>query len=429
MGVLQHPRMYMRGFERHQNHMTQPNAILEFTYSARTPDGHSLSGTIDASNSTEARQKLESLHLFVSEIAPAGRPRARAMAGEDFITFNQQLAQLAAAGLPLEQGLGLVAQELRRGQLKRTIEQIADDLQKGRTLAQAVESRKQQFPPLFARLVDAGTRAGNLSSVLLNLGRHMAMVRSLQAALVRTLTYPLIVLLTFMAVMAFVFLGVIPQFHQIYADFHMELPFITQLLLGVSDLLYNNIWIFAGLMALILILIGMFVVSIGRGSPLGQAILRYLPPFAGVLKKSLIARWCDAVAVGIEAGMDLPDSIALADDTIESPAIRRDGEAMAQAISAGQPLASIPPGKILPVTIAAAIDLASQRNDLAPSLRTLGQMYRQQAEVRVAAIPAILSPLLLILMGFLIGIVITAMIAPIISLISSISSPMSFHRH
>ena len=99
----------------------------------------------------------------------------RALGGDDFVAFNQQLAQLAKAGLPLERGLRLIAADLGRGRLARAITEVADELERGTPLAEAFDRHRGRFPSLYGRLVDAGVRSGNLSEVLLNLGRHLDM--------------------------------------------------------------------------------------------------------------------------------------------------------------------------------------------------------------------------------------------------------------
>src|SRR4029079_5525060 len=90
-----------------------------------------LTGTIDATDPDQARQRLEALRLRVIDLEPAGAsPAVRPLRGDDFLTFNQQLAHLSAAGLPLEHGLRLIARDMRRGRVANTVKQIADELEK-----------------------------------------------------------------------------------------------------------------------------------------------------------------------------------------------------------------------------------------------------------------------------------------------------------
>src|SRR5687768_11967976 len=165
---------------------TEVTTPLAFAYQAQNELGQAVSGTIDAADASQAQRLLQSLRLRVIQIDPASRPpRPKAITGDDFLAFNQQLTHLTRAGLPVEHGLRLIAQDMRSGRMAATVKQIADDLERGTPLAQAFEARHQQFPPMYGQLVAAGVQTSNLPAMLLNLGRHMELVYRLRAMLWR----------------------------------------------------------------------------------------------------------------------------------------------------------------------------------------------------------------------------------------------------
>src|SRR5690348_11113095 len=103
-----------------------------FRYAAQTLDGVAMNGTIDASSVDDASERLRKLQLRVMEIkAEPKPPRPRALSGVDFAMFNQQLAHLSSAGLPVEQGLRLIAEDFDRGRLAQTVRSVADELESG----------------------------------------------------------------------------------------------------------------------------------------------------------------------------------------------------------------------------------------------------------------------------------------------------------
>ncbi len=85
--------------------------------------------------------------------------------------------------MPIERGLRLIARDVRSKRLARTIEQVADQMESGKSLADAFGSHRKQFPPMYGQLVDMGVKSGRLSGILLNLGRHVELIRQLRAAL------------------------------------------------------------------------------------------------------------------------------------------------------------------------------------------------------------------------------------------------------
>ena len=409
--------------------MTEPAAEHvqpdSFAYQAQTPEGQTLAGTIDAPGMEQAQRLLQNLRLRVLRIEPARRPpvppRTKALGGEDFLGFNQQLAHLTTAGLPIEHGLRLIAQDMRTGRLRATVEAVATDLEAGTPLDQAFERHRDKFPPLYARLVAAGVATGNLPGLLLSLGRHMEMVYRLRATLWRVMAYPLMVLVALGIILLFLSTSIVPQFEKIFRDFGTKLPAITQLLISTSGWM-PRLLLGIAIGALLIFVLWQVAKRTGHDRVVVDAVVVPLPLIGPVIRRNLVARWCDAVRLGVDAGLDLPRAIELAGDAVASPRLRRDGEELIGAISSGRPPdAVVGSTRLLPAIVPAAMTLAAQNNDLARTLGTLGEMYQQQAETRLNLIPGLLTPVLVVLIALLIGFTILALFAPFITLIRTIS--------
>jgi type II secretory pathway component PulF len=396
--------------------------INSFAYEAQTRDGHSISGTIEAIDVEEASHRLEGLQLRVLEISPLeGRIKSRALSGDDFLAFNQQLAHLTSAGLPLERGLRLIAQDMRSGRLAKTIQQIAQELEAGKSLGEAFEAHQAQFPSLYAKLVEAGVRSNNLPGMLFGLSRHLEMVRRLRAMMWRAAAYPLMVLAGLAVVLIFLGMFVLPQFEAMFNSVRMPVPMTTQFLLGFSR----------ATPLLVLLLVLLFVAG-----PIAWGLLRWrrldrwvvdhlllpMPLFGAILTRNLIAGWCDALRLGVEAGLDLPRAISLAGDASGSPRLRQDGEEIIYWLERGEEIDRIGRGSILPATVIVAIGLGMQHHDLPETLRSLTEMYQEQAETRLGMLPGIISPILLLFTAGVIGLVAAGMILPVVRMISWVSS-------
>ncbi|HEX5245239.1 MAG TPA: type II secretion system F family protein [Tepidisphaeraceae bacterium] len=402
--------------------MTEANTPTSqaFAYQAQTEQGHPMTGMIDAPDAQSAMQQLQMLRLRVTEIKPtASRPSAKAMRGDAFIAFNQQLAHLTKAGLPVERGLRLIADDIHSGKLARTINQLAAELEAGTPLAQAFEKYQDKFPSLYGRLIDAGVRSGNLAGVLFSLGRHMDTEQRLRATLWRALAYPLMVTIGLVLVMLFISIAVIPQIRSVYEGFHLMLPGVTVALLTVGRAMpYVSA-----------VLLGLIVIA-----PIFWTLLRFahqdrkaiellvlpIPMVGPVLRFSLVARWLDAARIATEAGMDLPSAITLASDATGSPGITRDGQAMIDTINAGRPLSGAVT-RVVPTTVPAAMEFAAGHHDLPTALATLSDMYVRQSDLRMQMIPTAVTPLTVILIALMVGFVVAGLFSPLLSLIQGIT--------
>jgi type IV pilus assembly protein PilC len=218
-----------------------------------------------------------------------------------------------------------------------------------------------------------------------------------------------------------VFLGwfVAPQFHAMFLSFKVPVPRITGLMIQLSKIL-------PGLMVFVLVAIACAPALLGiarlRGAEgaVSDVLVLPLPLVGQIVRANLVAGWCNAVRLGVEAGMDLPASIALAGDACASPRLRADGRAMIEAIEAGKSIESVERGKVLPPMVAAAMWLGIGNHDLPATLRSLSEMYEQQAENRLSMLPTILTPLIVLLLACAIGLIILSVLLPVLALFRSV---------
>jgi type IV pilus assembly protein PilC len=388
-----------------------------FQYVAQTFDGKPMTGTIDAIDLEDAARRLTNLSLRIIRLDPAQRPPARAkpLSGEDFAAFNQQLAHLSAAGLPIEQGLRLIAEDLRHGGLAQSVREVSEELERGVPLGEAFKRHERQFPPLYGTLIDAGVRAGNLPAVLLNLGRHLELVARLRAAVWRSASYPLTVVAGLLLILVFLGRYVLPGFAEMYRHWYTPLPGITRFVFMLAQ------WMPIFLVLMLLIVLGLPLLwTVLRATRLDRTAADaavHLPLLGPILRRNLIARWCDAMKLAVQAGMDLPAAVQLASDVVGSGKLQRDGQKIVTQLQSGAELDQENLRlSILPRPVLAVIQLSSDRSDLPTSLETMATMYQQQAEMRLASLQTVLTPTLILAVAVMVGVVILGLFAPMISM-------------
>src|SRR5438132_1253544 len=150
------------------------------------------------------------------------------MTTEDLIALNDEIAAMARAGLPLDQGLAALAREMGGGRLRRVTELLANDLRAGRTLPEALERQSGHIPPFYAGLITAGIRSGRVSEVLATLTVYARSMANLRAVVIDAFFYPAVVLLFATGLFGFLCVGILPKFDAIFRDFGMRLPALTE---------------------------------------------------------------------------------------------------------------------------------------------------------------------------------------------------------
>lgn len=404
--------------------MTQvdPEALRAtvFRYEAQTHEGHALSGELRADTIDEARAALDDANLQIVALEPTRESaKPRPLRGTDFYAFNQQLARLTDAGLPVETGLRLIAEDMRGGRLADAIGGVADDLERGAALPDAFDHHRGRFPAMYGTLIGAGIRTSRLSAVLLNLGRHLEMMQRLRNALYRAGAYPLVVLIAIVLVMAFVGEVVLPQFQEIYTDFDMELPGLTLFVFWLGRwTLPLTIAFFA--LLVILPVVWWALKRAGMSQAIVDAVFMPLPVVGSALRRNALARWLDVLQLGVDAGLDLPEAIALSGDAIASPVLRRDGRRMVEALESGRDPDRVRGLVLMPATVPAAMQLATERADLGSLLRDLSLMYENQADLRLAAIQSTLGPVFMVGLALLIAFLVVALFLPMVGMMHAV---------
>jgi type IV pilus assembly protein PilC len=251
----------------------------------------------------------------------------------------------------------------------------------------------------------------------------MELVARLRTALWRAASYPFVILVGLLLVVLFLVGYLLPQFREMYrtfANFGVPPPRLTRFLLDISQ---------GVSIAVIVLLIGLIAIPIlwlllgalGLGPRLMDRLVLPLPLVGPILRWNLVARWCDALDLAVHAGLDLPASVDLAADAVDSPRLRRDSDQLIQTLQSGQPLDSRQSYGLLPPLVPASMQAGSRTGDLPATLATLSQMYQQQAELRLGTLPTVLAPLLMVVVALLIALVMAATLVPIISLFHGIS--------
>lgn len=395
-----------------------------FAYEAQSPGGQTLRGTLQAASAEEVHAQLGALQLRVMAVAPAPAEKRHVpgLGADDFIIFNQQLAHLTDAGLPVERGLRLIAIDLHSGKLAVAARNVAGELERGLPLQEAFARHAALFPPLYGKLVEAGAKTGNLSGMLFNLGRHLELVGRLRRSLWRTLAYPLMVFAALSLVFLFISLYVLPHFAEVYGGFRVTLPLVTR---GMMQLAQVYPWIFiVGWGVVLLVMIGDAVARAtgARGIP-WIGLLGHVPLLGAILRANLIARWVDALRLGVESGLDLPRAMELAAAASGEGVLEQEAAALARQVGQGLPISGVYTRRI-PATVTAAIELASTSGggvELPGVLHSLSRMYEQQAEQRLRLLPTILTPILLVVIAGGVSLTIGSMFLPMVKLIQSVS--------
>lgn len=402
--------------------------MATFEYNALVPTGRLMKGTIEASSREEASELLESAfggQLTVNSIEKAKPTRPKTAIGRnEFLLFNQQLASITKAGIPLERGLRELAGDVSSKSMRKLIDAIAEELEAGVSIEQAFEKRQKAFPPLYGRILKAGVETGRLSEMLTSLNRHLELANQTRRIIFEALSYPAIILIMASIILTGIFLFVIPQFGPILTELTEggRLPYLTTSVLSMAENAVS-FWTVVGLLVAVILVIYVILCSYPAGRRFKESLFLKIPVWGRLYHSSALGKMAEAMAMMVTAGSTLPTCLRLSAATAGSEKLLLESETLAGQIEQGANILEAGQFcKMIPRLFLYSIQLGTQRNELQDNLYSLGQMYADQVRCSQARLQAIFLPTMLIVLGSIVAVIILAIFLPMVQIITSLSA-------
>lgn len=399
--------------------------MATFEYNALTPAGRLMKGTIEAGSREEADGQLTQMQLSVNSIDKAKVEKPKTAIGRnEFVLFNQQLASITKAGIPLERGLRELAHDVHSRSMRKLVNAIADDLEAGISIEEAFERRQKHFPPLYGRILKAGVETGRLSEMLTSLNRHLEMANQTRRIIFEAISYPLVILILAALILTGVFTFIIPQFGAALTEMTegKSLPGLTRAFLGMARHV-GPFWLIVGCVIALMIVLSAALSAFAAGRRFKESVFLNIPVIGRVYHSSVLSRMAEAMAIMVAAGCDMPLSLRLSSGATGSEKLILEGEVLAGQLEQGVNILEAGQFcRMIPRLFLYSVQLGTQRNELQDNLYSLGQMYAEQARCGQTRLQAVLLPVMIVGVGGFIAMTILAMFLPMISIITSLSS-------
>jgi type IV pilus assembly protein PilC len=405
--------------------------MAEFICRLGTPAGEVVTRTIEASGVNEARARLEREGFRVFNVTPpktagvtaltqfgrgGAQPRVKA---NDFLLFNQQLAALSRAGIPILQAISMLRKRATSTRLRAVLADVEEKIRGGAALSQAFAAQGPIFPRIYTASILAGERSGALDDVLSRYVTYMRRNVALRRKIRGALAYPTFLLIASAAMVTFLTVYVVPRMSELFSGFGNELPTITQIVVGISRWLSSNVFWFAPLVIGIIVLLFIWTRTPAGKLQLDSFVLKI--PLAGKLVVQLsVAQATRSLATLLAGGITLVESWEIASESITNLELRRRSSAILPMIREGRSFTeSLEAAGWMPLLAIDMIGIGERSGSLREMLDEVAVFYDAESEVRLEQLTTTLEPAILVVMG---GVVVTILLAIYLPIIQSISS-------
>ncbi|WP_186018343.1 type II secretion system inner membrane protein GspF [Burkholderia gladioli] len=397
-----------------------------FRFEAIDSGGRPQKGVIEADSARAARGQLRGQGLTPLVVEPAasrsrGQRKQRLSIGRKLSQREQailtrQLASLLTAGLPLGESLAVLTEQAERDYIRELMAAIRAEVLGGHSLASGLAEHPRDFPEIYRALVSAGEHTGKLGIVLSRLADYIEQRNALKQKIVLAFTYPGIVTLIAFGIVTFLLSYVVPQVVNVFASTKQQLPFLTIVMMALSDFVRH--WWWAMLIGVV-VLAWIVKTTLSRAGP-RLAFDRWLlgAPLAGKLVRGYnTVRFASTLAILTAAGVPILRALQAAGETLSNRAMSGNIDDAIVRVREGTSLSrALNHVKTFPPVLVHLIRSGEATGDVTTMLDRAAEGEARELERRTMFMTSLLEPLLILAMGGIVLVIVLAVMLPIIEL-------------
>ncbi|MEM7790967.1 MAG: type II secretion system F family protein [Verrucomicrobiota bacterium] len=418
--------------------------MAKFKYSAIDQNGKQKTGSIVADSEDDANAKITAMGLMPTSVGlqSASEQKSRSSKSaskgakkkggisfgkvintEDLTTFTRQLAILLQAKLPLLRSLEVMIRQEPNPRFKAVLEQIADQVKSGNSFSDGLAQHPKIFDRLYINMVKAGEAGGVLDLVLSRLAGFMEKALRTKKKVKSAMVYPIVVVGVAVSIVVLLMVVVVPKFQTIFDDMlgGAALPAPTQLVIGISNFLRDNIFISLGLVVVAYFAFKFFMAS-NVGSRAFNWLAINLPKVGDLVRKVNIARITRTFGTLLSSGVPILQSINITRDITTNVFYTKALSRVHDSVRDGESLA-VPMERetIFPNMVTSMIDVGEETGELSEMLNRVADNYDEDVDNAVAGITSIIEPVMIVFLAVVVGFIVIALFLPIVEIIKQLT--------
>ncbi|MBF0557396.1 MAG: type II secretion system F family protein [Nitrospirae bacterium] len=391
-----------------------------FNWTGKTTAGTVKSGEMSAGSKEELTSILKKQGITATTISEkkAGfklfGPKKQKITEKDLVIFTRQFSTMFTAGIPIVQGLDILAKQIENKSMGEVISQIKSDVETGTTLADALKKHKKLFDDLYINLVAAGEAGGVLDGVLLRLANYIEKSMKLKKKVKGAMIYPIIVMSIAGLVIAIIMIFVIPIFAKIFGEMGAKLPGPTRSVIWLSHFLagIGGVSIVATIFGII------FAIKQVRTTDAGKMktdrILLKFPIFGDLLRKVAVARFTRTLGTLLNSGVPILDGLEICAKSSGNKVVEEVIMGVKTEVASGKTVAEpLSKSPVFPAMVCQMISVGESTGALDGMLIKIADFYDDEVDNSVNNLTTMLEPMLMVFLGTTIGYIVVALYLPI----------------
>jgi type IV pilus assembly protein PilC len=398
-----------------------------FIWEGKTPKGAIQKGENEAPNETVLTQMLRKQNIRPTKIKKKPKDLFEnieflqpSVKTKDIILFTRQFSTMIDSGLPLMQGLEILAGQEENPTFKKVLTQIKSDVEGGSSFADALKKHPKVFDSLFCNLVAAGEMGGILDTILQRLAAYIEKNARLVSKVKGAMVYPTVIMIIAFVVIIVMLVFVIPVFSEMFEGFGGELPGLTQGVVDLSDFLIANWYMLLG-GAVAFFYVFKRLKATDRGEYLFDKYMLKLPVIGDLLKKVAVAKFTRTLGTMISSGVPILDGLDIVAKTAGNRIIEDAINKTKASISEGKTIADpLMESGVFPPMVCQMVAVGESTGALDAMLGKIAEFYEEEVDNAVDALTSMIEPFMMVFLGGTVGTMLAAMYLPIFKMAGAI---------
>ncbi|HEY2152424.1 MAG TPA: type II secretion system F family protein [Vicinamibacterales bacterium] len=399
---------------------------MEFRCRLASPNGEIVEGVYAAENEARLRHELEEKGLFVLSLQPkhaiAGLafhlPQRRTVSTREFLVFNQELATLLKAGMPLVQSLDLLKRRVTSPTFREVLTDIHEKVRSGTALSDAFGAHGDLFPRVYTASLLAGERSGNLDAVLRRYVEYTKIIATVKRKTVSALVYPAILVTLAIGLVSIIVLKVVPAFSDFYSSFGAQLPLVTRIIVKVSEVARSQFTLIVAVLLGVGVAIFAWVKQPGQKSRFDRVVL-VLPMLGGVARKFATSQMSRTLATLLGGGLPLVNALDIAARSVGNQYMAGQLDIVSARVREGESFAAaLEARRAFPEVAVKMAEVGESTGALQEMLNTVADFYDEEISTTMDRFITLVEPVLLVFMGLVIAGLLLALYMPLFQLSS-----------
>ncbi len=428
----------------------------KFQYEAMNASGQEVKDEVEAPNADEAIAKIRAQGYFPTKVKAKGGQKKQESGGgalpgqkrkkgggvggvsvKQLTQFTRQLSTLMDAGLPILRSLRILEQQQKPGPLRVALRNVAEDVEGGMTLSEAMAAHPKVFDRLYCNMISAGEAGGVLDVILQRLAEFMEKAQRLKRKVIGAMIYPVAVIGFAFVIVAGIMYFVVPKFKVIFEDFDTDLPAPTVLLMDMSDWMVGVKkgpdgeevpmvlpgWAYVLFSPVVFFALWKIIRKFDGGRYALDVVKLKIPILGMILSKTAVARFTRTLGTLIAAGVPILEALNITKETSGNEvfvrALARVHDSIREGESFAEPLRA---SKVVDGLVVNMVDVGEETGDLDKMLMKVADNYDDEVETLVASLVSMLEPVMVIVLGVIVGFIVISLFLPMVSIVNKLSS-------